>query len=76
LFLDFSIFGAFLMRYRVDLVLSYSFIAVAMAIYFGLARKRDSPAEHPEKLDREGKSIIRITHRALHRLRLCSGGGP
>jgi 4-hydroxybenzoate polyprenyltransferase len=53
-------FGAFLMRYRVELVLSFPFIAVVMAIYFGLACKRDSPAEHPEKLYREGKLMLAV----------------
>ena len=53
-------FGAFLMRYRVELVLSFPFIAVVMAIYFVLACKRDSPAEHPEKLYREGKLMLAV----------------
>ena len=53
-------FGAFLMRYRVELVLSFPFIALVMAIYFVLACKRDSPAEHPEKLYREGKLMLAV----------------
>jgi decaprenyl-phosphate phosphoribosyltransferase len=53
-------FGAFLMRYRVELVLSFPFIAIVMAIYFSLAFQRDSPAEHPEALYREGKLMIAI----------------
>jgi 4-hydroxybenzoate polyprenyltransferase len=53
-------FGAFLMRYRVELVLSFPFIAVVMAVYFVLACKRDSPAEHPEKLYREGKLMLAV----------------
>ena len=53
-------FGAFLMRYRVELVLSFPFIAVVMAIYFVMACKRDSPAEHPEKLYREGKFMLAV----------------
>ncbi len=53
-------FGAFLMRYRVELVLSFPFIAAVMAIYFLLACKRDSPAEHPEKLYREGKLMLAV----------------
>ena len=46
------------MRYRVELVLSFPFIAVVMAIYFVLAFRRDSPAEHPEKLYRERKLML------------------
>jgi 4-hydroxybenzoate polyprenyltransferase len=53
-------FGAFLMRYRVELVLSFPFIAVVMAIYFVLAWKRDSPVEHPEKLYREWKLMFAV----------------
>lgn len=53
-------FGAFLMRYRIELVFSFPFIAVVMAIYFLLACKRNSPAEHPEKLYRERKLMIAV----------------
>ena len=53
-------FGAFLMRYRVELVLSFPFIAVVMTIYFVLAFKRDSPVEHPEKLYREWKLMLAV----------------
>jgi decaprenyl-phosphate phosphoribosyltransferase len=48
-------FGAFLMRYRMELVLSFPLIATVMAVYFSLAFKPDSPAEHPEKIYREWK---------------------
>jgi len=53
-------FGAFLMRYRVELVLSFPFIAVVMAIYFVLAFKDHSPVEHPEKLYREWKLMLAV----------------
>jgi decaprenyl-phosphate phosphoribosyltransferase len=53
-------FGAFLMRYRLELVLSFPLIAVVMAIYFSLAFKHDSPAEHPEKLYRERKLMLAV----------------
>jgi 4-hydroxybenzoate polyprenyltransferase len=53
-------FGAFLMRYRIELVLSFPLIASVMAIYFVLACKRDSPAEHPEMLYRERKLMIAV----------------
>jgi decaprenyl-phosphate phosphoribosyltransferase len=53
-------FGAFLMRYRVELVLSFPFIALVMTIYFVLAFKRDSPVEHPEKLYREWKLMLAV----------------
>jgi 4-hydroxybenzoate polyprenyltransferase len=53
-------FGAFLMRYRVELVISFPLIAVVMAMYFVLAFKRDSPAEHPEKLYRDRKLMLAV----------------
>jgi hypothetical protein len=46
-------FGAFLMRYRLELVLSFPFVALVMAIYLSLGFKHDSAVEHPEKLYRE-----------------------
>lgn len=49
-------FGAFIIRYRVELVLSFPFVAMVMAIYFHMAFDRDSAVQHPEHLYR---------HRAL-----------
>ncbi|HVZ84797.1 MAG TPA: UbiA family prenyltransferase [Terracidiphilus sp.] len=54
-------FGAFLMRYRLELVLSFPLVAVVMAVYFSMAFKQDSPAEHPEKLYREAKLMVATT---------------
>ncbi len=51
-------FGAFLMRYRLELVLSFPFVAVVMAVYFAMAFQPDSPAEYPEKLYRDRKLMI------------------
>lgn len=53
-------FGAFLMRYRLELVFSFPLIAAVMAIYFSLAFKRDSPAEHPETLYKERKLMLAV----------------
>jgi len=53
-------FGAFLMRYRVELVVSFPFIAIVMAIYFVLSFKEPSPVEHPEKLYREWKLMLAV----------------
>ena len=53
-------FGAFLMRYRVELVLSFPFIAIVMAIYFVLSFKDPSPVEHPERLYREWKLMLAV----------------
>jgi decaprenyl-phosphate phosphoribosyltransferase len=58
-------FGAFLMRYRLELVLSFPVIALVMAIYFSLASKSDSAVEHPEKLYREPKLMLAVASCAL-----------
>lgn len=46
-------FGAFIMRYRMEMVFAFPFIAVLMVIYFNLAFSEDSPVQNPEKLYRE-----------------------
>lgn len=48
-------FGAFLMRYRLELVLTFPLVALVMAVYFAMAFRPESPAEHPEKLYRDWK---------------------
>lgn len=46
-------FGAFIMRYRVEMILSFPFVALVMAIYFHLAFQHNSAVQNPEKLYRE-----------------------
>jgi 4-hydroxybenzoate polyprenyltransferase len=46
-------FGAFIVRYRLELILSFPLVAVIMAMYLHLSFKPDSPVENPEKLYRE-----------------------
>jgi decaprenyl-phosphate phosphoribosyltransferase len=46
-------FGAFIMRYRMELILSFPLIAWLMAIYFGISFRHESAAQNPEKLYRE-----------------------
>ena len=45
--------GAFIMRYRIELILGFPFIALTMAVYLKLAFKRESAVQNPEKLYRE-----------------------
>ncbi len=45
--------GAFIMRYKMELILSFPFIAWVMALYMHLAFKKDSAVQAPEKLYRE-----------------------
>lgn len=46
-------FGAFCMRYRLELILSFPFVALVMALYLRVALKPRSAAQHPEQLYRE-----------------------
>lgn len=43
-------FGAFIMRYRVELLLSFPLVALVMAIYLSLAFRPDSAVQRPEGL--------------------------
>jgi 4-hydroxybenzoate polyprenyltransferase len=46
-------FSAFIMRYRLELILSFPLVALVMAIYLDIAFKPDSAAQRPEGLYRE-----------------------
>jgi 4-hydroxybenzoate polyprenyltransferase len=46
-------FGAFIMRYRLELILAFPLAAWVMATYLALAFKDESAAQHPERLYRE-----------------------
>ena len=46
-------FGAFCMRYRLELILAFPAIALVMAVYLHVAFKPNSAAQNPEKLYRE-----------------------
>ena len=46
-------FGAFAMRYKLELILSFPLIALIMAMYLNLGFKKDGSAQAPEKLWRE-----------------------
>jgi decaprenyl-phosphate phosphoribosyltransferase len=51
-------FGAFIMRYRMELILSFPLIAWLMAVYFGLSFRHESAVQNPEKLYREPALMI------------------
>lgn len=53
--------GAFIMRYRMEMVFAFPFIAVLMAMYFQLAFVEDSPVQNPEKLYREPRLMVLLT---------------
>ena len=52
--------GAFIMRYRLELILAFPFIALVMAIYLGLAFKTESAVINPEKLYREKRLMVAL----------------
>jgi decaprenyl-phosphate phosphoribosyltransferase len=51
-------FGAFMMRYRIELILSFPIIAWLMAVYFSLSFQHESAVQNPEMLYREPRLMI------------------
>jgi len=51
-------FGAFLIRYRIELVLAFPLVALVMAVYCNIAFEPDSAAQHPEFLYRNKPLMI------------------
>ncbi|HEV2645561.1 MAG TPA: UbiA prenyltransferase family protein [Acidobacteriaceae bacterium] len=51
-------FGAFAIRYRIELLLGFPLVAMVMAIYFKLAFKTNSAVQNPEKLYREHHLMV------------------
>jgi hypothetical protein len=57
--------GAFSMRYRLELILSFPLVALVMAIYLSLAFKTESAVVNPEKLYRERALMVAVVTCAL-----------
>jgi 4-hydroxybenzoate polyprenyltransferase len=53
-------FGAFIMRYRLELILTFPLVALVMAIYLSLAFKEDSAVQRPEGLYREPRLMTAV----------------
>jgi ABC-type dipeptide/oligopeptide/nickel transport system permease subunit len=51
-------FGAFIMRYRMEMIFAFPLIALLMAVYFELSFSHDSPVQNPEKLYREPRLMV------------------
>ena len=51
-------FGAFMMRYRIELILSFPVVAWLMAVYFSLSFQHESAVQNPERLYREPRLMI------------------
>jgi hypothetical protein len=58
-------FGAFTIRYRLELLLAYPLVAITMAVYFRLSFQKDSSVQNPEKLYREPLLMASFTATAL-----------
>ncbi len=54
-------FGAFVIRYRIELLLGFPLVALVMAIYFKLAFQPHSAVQNPEKLYREPGLMLWFT---------------
>lgn len=53
-------FGAFAMRYRVELILCFPVVAWLMSIYFNMSFGHESPVQNPEKLYREPRLMLAL----------------
>jgi 4-hydroxybenzoate polyprenyltransferase len=65
-------FGAFCMRYRLELILAFPAIALVMALYLQVALKENSAAQNPERLYREPALMGAVVGAALVMLVLLS----
>ena len=65
-------FGAFCMRYRLELILAFPAIALVMAVYLHVALKDNSAAQNPEKLYREPALMGSVVAAAVLILALLS----
>jgi decaprenyl-phosphate phosphoribosyltransferase len=52
--------GAFVMRYRIELIIAFPLIAIVMALYLNLAFKPNSAVINPEKLYREPTLMVAV----------------
>jgi decaprenyl-phosphate phosphoribosyltransferase len=57
--------GAFVMRYRLEVILAFPLVALVMAIYLLLAFKPDSPVQRPEGLYKEPLLMFAVVTCAL-----------
>jgi hypothetical protein len=51
-------FGIFLLRYRLELILSIPLVAGFIAWYIHIGFKEDSPAQYPEQLYKQGPFVL------------------
>ncbi|QNI33039.1 UbiA family prenyltransferase [Alloacidobacterium dinghuense] len=53
-------FGAFVMRYKLELIGAFPFIAIMMATYFNMAFEPESAVQNPEKLYRHRLLMVEV----------------
>jgi hypothetical protein len=58
-------FGAFIMRYRLELILSFPLVSLVMAMYLRVALRPESAAQQPERLYREWSLMLAVISTAL-----------
>jgi 4-hydroxybenzoate polyprenyltransferase len=58
-------FGAFIVRYRAELLLAFPLVALVMALYLQIAFKDESAAQNPEKLYKERPLMIAVSMAAV-----------
>jgi decaprenyl-phosphate phosphoribosyltransferase len=54
------LFGAFIMRYRIELILAFPLVALIMCTYFKMAFEKQSSVQNPEKLYKEPVLMIEV----------------
>jgi len=52
--------GAFIMRYRLELILAFPLVAIVMGLYMLLAFAPESPVQEPERLWREPRLVVAV----------------
>jgi decaprenyl-phosphate phosphoribosyltransferase len=58
-------FGAFIVRYRLELILAFPLVALVMANYLSLSFRHDSSVQAPEKLYKEPTLMVSVTACAI-----------
>ena len=54
-------FGAFIVRYRLELIVSFPLVALVLAVYLAVAFKDNSPVQRPEALYREALIMLPVS---------------
>jgi 4-hydroxybenzoate polyprenyltransferase len=57
--------GAFVMRYKLEMILAFPLVALVMAMYLDLSFKEDSAVQRPEGLYKEPKLMAAVTACAI-----------